>query len=95
MFWIDVLIGLTLVNAVPHTIFGLFGIRFLTLFGFSPSANLSYGALNFFIFLGAFHLAYGWNALTSNGFVIGGLVVLFGYVLVGRPVKAWVDGRSG
>ena len=94
MYWLDVLIGLTLVNAVPHTIFGLFGIRFLSLFGLSPRANLSYGVLNFLIFLALFHIGYGLNALPGNGIAIGGLVVLFGYVLVGPKVKTWVDARG-
>ena len=46
---IDFIIGLTLMNAMPHFVLGTFQARMLS--GFGHRANIAYGLLNFAISL--------------------------------------------
>ena len=45
----DFIIGLTLMNAVPHFVLGTFQARMLSGFGYGDRANIAYGLLNFAI----------------------------------------------
>ena len=81
---VDFLIGLTLMNAMPHLLFGLLKVRFLSAFGFSPSGNIAYAFLNVASALVLFHIQYGIQELMSHGMVIGAGVVLLLYLVSGR-----------
>ena len=81
---VDFLTGLALMNAMPHLLFGLFGIRFFSLFGFSAKGNLAYALLNVFFALGLFHYEHGIQVLAQHGLMLGGLAMLLIYLLTGK-----------
>ena len=81
---IDFLIGLTLMNAMPHFILGVWKGRMFSAFGFGETQNILYGVLNFAISLGLFVSRYGIEQLFKNGIYTGALVLLLIYFLTGR-----------
>jgi hypothetical protein len=81
---IDFLIGLTLMNAMPHFILGVWKGRMFSAFGFGETKNILYGLLNFAISLGLFVSRYGIEQLARNGMYAGALVLLLIYFLTGR-----------
>ncbi len=81
---IDFLIGFTLMNAMPHFLFGVLKIRFFSAFGFSPQGNIAYGFLNVAIALALFHGEYGFQSLPNHAIVIGACAMLLIYLVSGR-----------
>lgn len=81
---LDFLMGFFLMNAMPHLLFGLIDLRFLSLFGFSARGNLLYALLNILAALGLYHIQYDISSLSEDGLMVGGLAVLFIYALTGR-----------
>ncbi len=81
---LDFLIGLLLMNAMPHMIFGLIRLRFLSLFGFSSLGNLLYALLNLLIAGGIYHYQYDIRSLQQDGIMLGALAVLLLYLITGR-----------
>ena len=81
---IDFFIGFFLMNAMPHMLFGLFEIRFLSLFGYSSRGNLAYAFLNVAVALLLFHMQYGIQELLSQGILIDALTVFLLYLVTGR-----------
>ena len=81
---IDFLIGFFLMNAMPHMLFGLIGVRFISLFGFSAKGNIAYAFFNVTVALILFHIQYGLQEIFSNGIVIGALTLLLIYLITGR-----------
>ncbi len=75
----DFLIGLFLMNAMPHFVIGVANIRFLSLFGFSGTANMCYSALCFAVSLALFHIEYGISDLLQNGIFLGAMTILVIY----------------
>lgn len=92
---IDFFIGMTLMNAMLHSVLGYWKGRMLTSFGYGNVQNIAYGFLNFFISLGLYIYAYGFNAIFTNGMYLGSasllvLVLLFGRFLhkIFNPTKS-------
>ena len=81
---IDFLIGLTLMNAMPHFILGVWRGRMFSAFGFGDTKNILYGVLNFAVSLGLFVSRYGIEQVFRNGMYAGALVLLLIYFLTGR-----------
>ena len=81
---VDFLIGFFLMNAMPHSLFGLLKIRFLSAFGFSPHGNIGYGLLNIAVALVLFHFQYGIQELMNHGIVLGTGAMLLIYLVSGR-----------
>jgi hypothetical protein len=81
---IDFIIGLTLVNTIPHFVLGIWKGRMLSAFGFGNTANIIYGILNFLISISLFLFKYGMKGLQANGIYAGGLFVLVSYFIVGK-----------
>jgi hypothetical protein len=81
---IDFLIGLTLVNTLPHFVLGIWKGRMMSLFGFSPTANIIYGLFNLAISLALYLWQYGWQHLIENEMMLGGLFVIVGYFVLGK-----------
>ena len=81
---IDFLIGLTLMNAMPHFILGAWRGRMFSAFGFGETKNILYGVLNFAVSLGLFVSRYGIEQVFRNGMYAGALVLLLIYFLTGR-----------
>ena len=80
---VDFLIGMTLMNAMPHFVLGTWKARMFSAFGFGNIKNILYGVLNFLISLGLFLYKYGFEGLINNGIYTGGLVILVIYFLTG------------
>ena len=81
---IDFLTGLFLMNAMPHMLFGLIRLRFLSLFGFSAWGNLLYSLVNICAAGALYHHQYGINALKLDGISLGALAILAIYLVTGR-----------
>ena len=81
---IDFLTGLTLMNAMPHLILGVWKGRMFSAFGFGDAKNILYGVLNFALSLGLFIYRYGTEQLFKNGIYAGALVLLIIYFLTAR-----------
>ncbi len=81
---IDFLIGFFLMNAMPHMLFGLIRLRFLSLFGFSSGGNLLYALVNLGAAGGLYHYQYGINAILRDGIALGAMAILLIYLITGR-----------
>ena len=81
---IDFIIGLTLMNAMPHFILGIWKGRMLSAFGFGDIKNILYGILNFAVSIGLFLYRHGTEALFKNGIYAGALLLLLIYFLTGQ-----------
>src|ERR671936_269117 len=81
---VDFIIGLTLMNAMPHFVLGIWRGRMLSAFGFGDLQNILYGLLNFVISLGLFLYRHGPEQLLVNGIYAGALALLVIYFLTGR-----------
>ncbi|WNJ18434.1 hypothetical protein [Pontibacter sp. G13] len=84
MNWIDFFIGFTLLNFMPHFVLGIWKVRMLSAFGFSPRANVGYGLLNLAVSLGLFLYQYGWEGFAEQAWYAGALFIGGSYLLVGR-----------
>jgi hypothetical protein len=82
--FVDFLIGFTLMNAMPHLLFGLLKIRFFSVFGFSPQGNIAYAFLNIAIALTLFQIQYGLTTLAQHGVVVGAVAMWFIYLVSGK-----------
>jgi hypothetical protein len=81
---IDFFIGLTLMNALPHFVLGIWKRRMLSAFGFGNLQNILYGLLNFLISISLYLYQYGLDHLLSNGIYVGALTLLIIYFLTSR-----------
>ena len=81
---IDFIIGLTLVNAIPHFVFGIWKRRMLSAFGFGNLQNILYGILNFVISISLYLYQYGSDHLLANGIYLGGATLVIIYFLTSR-----------
>jgi hypothetical protein len=81
---IDFVIGLTLMNAMPHFVLGIWKGRILSAFGFGPRANLAYSAVNFAAAIGLFLYRYGTEGLAEQGIFLGALAILVIYFVTGQ-----------
>lgn len=82
----DFFIGGLLMNALPHFIFGITNTKFLGLFGYTPAGNIAYALLQAIIALCFFHYKYNLATLPANGMVLGALLVLVFYFVLGKIV---------
>lgn len=80
---IDFLIGLTLMNAMPHYILGTWKQRMISAFGFGDQANIAYGLLNYAVSISLFLYQYGAGQLLENGIYAGASSVFLIYFLTG------------
>ncbi len=81
---IDFLIGLTLINALPHFVLGVWKGRMLSGLGFGNKQNILYGLINFTISITLFLYKYGFEGLTENGIYLGALFVVVAYFVLGK-----------
>jgi hypothetical protein len=81
---IDFIIGLTLMNAMPHFILGIWKGRMVSGFGFGNLQNILYGLLNFSISISLFIYKYGAGQLLENGIYLGALTLLLIYFITGQ-----------
>lgn len=84
MSFIDFIIGLTLMNAMPHFVLSVYRGRMLSLFGYTPRANLIYAVFNVLVAAGLFLYKYGTAQFWENGILVGACFTLLMYFLTGR-----------
>ena len=90
MNFIDFLIGLTMVNTLPHFTLGIWKGRILSLFGFGDKQNIAYGILNFVVSVSLFHYKYGLENVLEHSWFVGGMFVAIAYFIAGRFLfKQW------
>lgn len=80
----DFLIGVFLMNAMPHMLFAMMNIRFLTLFGFSGLANLLHALISVGLALYFYHVQYHISTLIQDGVMVGALSMLLIFLLTSR-----------
>jgi len=80
----DFIIGLCLVNTLPHTVLGIWKGRIFSGLGFGNLQNIGYGLINFTISLSLFWYKYGVEGLFEHGIYAGGLFIALAYFLVGK-----------
>lgn len=83
----DFILGFTLINALPHFVFGVWKGRAPSLFGTGPGANLAYSALNLTVSIALFLHTYGLAGFQTQGIYVGGLFIVVSYLLVGVPLE--------
>ena len=81
---LDFLTGFFLMNAMPHLIFGIIRLRFLSLFGFSAVGNLLYALVNVGIAGGIYHYQYDISSIKQDAILLGALTILLLYLITGR-----------
>lgn len=81
---IDFIIGLTLINTIPHFVLGIWKGRMLSGLGFGNTQNIIYGIINFAISISLFLYKYGWKGILENAIYLGALFVLISYFIVGK-----------
>lgn len=82
--FLDFIIGLTLVNTIPHFVLGIWKGRMFGGLGFGNRNNLLYGILNFAISISLFLYQYGLDGLLENFLYLGALFVILSYFAVGK-----------
>jgi hypothetical protein len=73
---IDLLIGLTLMNAMPHYILGVWKGKMLSGFGTGNTKNIVWGLCNFGLSVGLFIYQYGFDGFVTHQMYTGALIVL-------------------
>ncbi len=81
---LDFLTGFLLMNAMPHLIFGIIRLRFLSLFGFSTLGNLFYALANVGAAGAVYHHQYDITSIKQDGIVLGALAIFVIYAITGR-----------
>ncbi len=81
---LDFLTGFFLMNAMPHLIFGIIRLRFLSLFGFSAIGNLLYALVNVSAAGAIYHYQYDIMSIKQDGILLGALAMFVIYAITGR-----------
>jgi hypothetical protein len=73
---LDFIIGLTLMNAMPHFVLGVWKGKMLSGFGTGNKRNILWALFNFVISVGLFIFKYGLKGFVGNTMYSGALLVL-------------------
>lgn len=73
---IDLLIGITLMNAMPHYVLGVWKAKMLSGFGMGHAKNIAWGLTNAIASVSLFIYQYGVNGLLENQVYVGALFIL-------------------
>lgn len=71
-------------SAMPHMLFALMNIHFLTLFGFSGLANLIHALASIGLALYFYHGQYHIISILHDGIMVGALSMFVLFVVSGR-----------
>ncbi|HTL80879.1 MAG TPA: hypothetical protein VL651_04205 [Bacteroidia bacterium] len=81
MQWIDLFIGLTLMNAMPHYILGTWKGKMLSGFGVGDVKNILWGVVNALASVALFIYKYGKEGFAKNQVYTGALIILLTFFL--------------
>jgi hypothetical protein len=84
MNFIDFLIGLFLMNAMPHLALGIWKGRMFSAFGFGNKQNIAYSFLCLLLSIILFVYKYGIRGIFENGIYAGALLLLLIYFITGN-----------
>jgi len=84
MNMLDFLIGGLYANGLIHFVISLTKIRFLSLFGYSPKANLAYALLQFGVSTVLLLMNYQFEELLKNGVLVGVIGVIMAFLVFGK-----------
>lgn len=73
---VDLLIGLTLMNAMPHYILGIWKGKMLSGFGTGNIQNIVWGLCNFLASISLFIYRYGLKGILENQIYLGAVIIL-------------------
>jgi hypothetical protein len=73
---IDLLIGITLMNAMPHYVLGVWKANMLSGFGVGHTKNVVWGLVNAIASVSLFVYQYRIDGLIENQIYLGALIVL-------------------
>lgn len=73
---IDFIIGLTLMNAMPHYILGVWKGKMLSGFGVGNTRNILWGLTNFTVSVTLFIYKYGLKGIMENQIYFGALLIM-------------------
>ena len=73
---VDLIIGITLMNAMPHFILGVWKGKMLSGFGTGNTKNILWGLSNFATSIALFVYKYGLSGLLENQIYLGALFIL-------------------
>ncbi|SHH80293.1 hypothetical protein [Cognatishimia maritima] len=76
--------GFLIMNSMAHLIIGLTGARFLSLFGYSATANIAYSIGCMVAGLAILFVRQDPSAVVSNGLVLGCVSLWVIFLLTGR-----------
>ena len=91
---IDFLIGVLLMNSLPHFVLGITKTRFLGMFGYKPSANIWYAIVQFVLAMVLFHINHGIETLLDNGIVLGAACTGILFLIFGKAILRFYQGND-
>ncbi len=91
---IDLLIGLTLMNAMPHFVLGTWQGKMLSGFGTGNKQNILWGLSNFVVSVSLFIYRYGIKGLIENQIYLGALIVLLTFFCTSRLWVKYYDKKD-
>lgn len=83
---LDFLIGVLLINSLPHFVLGITKTRFLGMFGYKPIANIWYAVIQFILALVLFHIQHGIAAILENGIFLGAACACLLFLVFGKSI---------
>jgi hypothetical protein len=78
---------------MPHLIFGIIRLRFLSLFGFSAMGNLLYALVNIGVAGAIYHYQYDIMSIKHDGILLGALAMFVIYAITGRFFVSLFQGK--
>ncbi|WP_343632557.1 hypothetical protein [Fluviicola sp.] len=83
---LDFIIGVLLMNSLPHFVLGITKTRFLGMFGFEPAANIWYAVVQFVLAMILFHINHGIETILKNGIVLGAACTCVLFLIFGKAI---------
>jgi hypothetical protein len=83
---LDFLIGVLLMNSLPHFVLGITKTRFLGMFGYKPTANIWYSIVQIALALILFHTNHGIETILENGIVLGATCTCILFLIFGKAI---------
>ncbi len=91
---LDFIIGVLLMNSLPHFVLGITKTRFLGMFGYKPVANIWYAIVQFILALILFHINHGIETLLENGIVLGAACTGVLFLIFGKKILRFYQGND-
>jgi len=83
---LDFLIGVLLMNSLPHFVLGITKTRFLGMFGYKPIANIWYSVVQFILAMVLFHVQHGIETILTNGIFLGAACTCLLFLIFGKTI---------